>query len=220
MIELCLGTPTWQCRYEPEDLCDADRARLPVARAPRAERDWRVSRAAGSALRRAAGAGRNAPLALSHSNGHALVALAPAGWALGVDLERCRSRDVDALAGWVCTAEERRALMAHADAAARLQYFYVLWTLKESLLKAAGLAFPAGMAQVGLAQAGTPAAVLRAPQGHWQAMAWRLPQDWVAAAAWRPEPGTADAHIDADAVHWLQPAPPLQLLGHWRTPSP
>lgn len=212
-IFLCFGGPVWLRCYDPEKLSDADQLRAGYARAPRAEQDWRVSRAVAAALREASGGDRNTPLSLSHSRGHAVAALAPAGWPIGVDLERCRPRDVDALAQWVCTAGESQFLASLADPVVKRQQFYMLWTLKESLIKAAGLPFPAGMREVGLDEIGTSAVSLRAPHGQWQAMAWELSPDWVAAAVWHSLPDAT--HITK--VDWIRPTE-AKLLAHWRSP--
>lgn len=218
MIHIQFGGPAWQRHYDPENLSDTDRARLSIPRAPRAEKDWQVSRAIAAELRHATGADRHAPLALSHSRGHALAAIAPAPVVLAVDLECCRPRDIEAIARWVCTPEERGALLSEIDPARRLEDFYVLWTLKESLLKAAGLPFPAGMKQVGLAYAGTLATVLRVPHGRWEARIYQLPDDWVAAVVWCVDANAAQTTmVETDVVRWLQPGSP-HLLGHWRTP--
>ncbi|THF62760.1 4'-phosphopantetheinyl transferase superfamily protein [Pseudothauera rhizosphaerae] len=188
-----------------------------MPRAARAERDWRVSRALAAWLRRQAGLAADAPVSLSHSRAHALAADAPQGFALGVDVELCRPRDAGALAQWVCTPAERALLDGVADAAARLEYFYVLWTLKEALLKAAGLDFPAGMATVGLRPAGEGCAgtVLRAPPGAWEAAVCGLPDGWIAAVAWRLPPGLPPAE-PAARLRWLVPATGVRMLGAWR----
>ena len=214
MIELYFGGPVWQLCYDPEALSDDDRVRLDLKRAPRAEKDWQVSRSVAAALRRAVNKDRNAPVSLSHSHGHALAGLVSSRAVLGVDLERCRQRDIDALAHWICSPEERFFLDAVPDPAARMQWFYVLWTVKEALVKAAALPFPAGMQQVGLAWGDNAEVTLRAPGGDWQAMAWTLPHDWVAAAAWQVEPGSTT--IEAVRWHQLEPA---QWLGSWQSGS-
>lgn len=210
MVELRFGAGVWQLCYEYEILSDADRARAQLPRAPKAEKDWQVSRAVAAALRCETGNDRNTPVALSHSRGHALAGLAPTAWRLGVDLERCRPRDIDALAQWICTPDEQDFLNAVTDSAARLERFYVLWTLKESTLKAAGLTFPAGMRRVGLAFCGAASATLRVPGEGWRAMVWRLPDNWVAAAVWQADAGAANT----DAIQWRQPIRP-HLLGCW-----
>lgn len=212
MIELYFGGPVWQLCYDPMDLSDVDRARAGGRRAPRAEKDWQVSRAVAAALRRATGADRNQPVGLSHSHGHALAGLGPKSRVPGVDLERCRPRDVDALAYWICSDDERHFLDSITDPATRLEQFYVLWTLKEALVKAATLSFPAGMRQVGLAWHGTAEATVRVVEGSWQAAVWRLPDNWIAAVAWQIDADT----VAQERVRWHQPGRP-QELGHWRT---
>lgn len=140
--------------YRPEMLRPADMARSGKGRAPRAERDWRVSRALLHAAGMGSGAGgpHAAPapsVSLSHTRGHAVVATAPAAWRVGVDMEAARPRDVQRLASWCCSDDERQTL-ERLDPARALSFFYVLWTLKEGFVKAAGLDFPAHLRLVGL----------------------------------------------------------------------
>ena len=92
-------------------------------------------------------------------------------------------RDVSGLAEWVCDAAEG-SLLASEAGQARLRAFHLLWTLKEAMLKALDLPFPAGMRRVGLAVNGDGGMKLRAPSGQWRAQAWELPDQWIAAAAW------------------------------------
>ncbi|MFY3058916.1 4'-phosphopantetheinyl transferase family protein, partial [Achromobacter xylosoxidans] len=135
--------------YRPDLLSAAERRRAVALRSARARDDWQVSRALLQQVRAEAPAAHT--LSLSHSGGHALCAQAPADWAVGVDLERVRPRDTAALAAWVCSEPERDWLLRAAGAAARLERFYMLWTLKEAFVKAAGLDFPADMASIGMA---------------------------------------------------------------------
>lgn len=219
-IIVAFGDASWSSRYRVEDLSRADRARAHAPRAPRADQDWRVSRALAAWLRGQAGVAADAPVSLSHSRAHALVAHGPPGLALGVDLERCAPRDVPALASWVCTDAERRMLHEARDPAARLERFYLLWTLKEALVKAAGLEFPADMALVGL---DTPTESgghvrLRAPQGLWRAATWRLPGDWVASAAWRF--ACAAAMSTVAEPRWVGSPTPVRVLGAWSSIQP
>lgn len=209
-ILIYFGGLVWFDRYDPSQLSDADQFRSEVPRARRAEQDWRVSRAIASELRLKAGVDRNAPIALSHSHGHALVGMVPAGWSLGVDIERCRPRDVQALAQWVCSEEEQRFLAEISDPVVQRQQFYVLWTLKESLVKAASLSFPDGMAKVGLTGVGTSDVSLRMVSAGWRASVWQLDSDWIAAVAWQQnEPEVSEAK-----VAWLSDNRAL-LLGNW-----
>ncbi|OWT77713.1 4-diphosphocytidyl-2C-methyl-D-erythritol kinase [Achromobacter sp. HZ34] len=138
---------------------------------------------------------------LSHSDGHALVAHGPAGWRMGVDLERKRVRDLEALAPWCCDDAEQAHLQALAEAD-RLTFFYQLWTLKESFIKAAGLDFPADMRTVGL-RAQADGWALRAPAGTWDARCWTIGEDWVASVVWSmPDGGQATLAGPAEALHW------------------
>ncbi|MFC4274472.1 4'-phosphopantetheinyl transferase family protein [Achromobacter aloeverae] len=174
--------PAAAADYDAGVLSPADAARAALPRGARASLQWRVSR---SALRQAGvGTQGNAQRAwsLSHSDGHALVAWAPAGWRVGVDLERRRTRDLDALAHWCCDAGER-AHLATLPEAARLTFFYQLWTLKEAFIKAAELDFPADMRGVGL-RAQEQGWTLRTPRGTWGARCWEIGEDWVASVAW------------------------------------
>nr|WP_255701804.1 4'-phosphopantetheinyl transferase superfamily protein [Bordetella sp. LUAb4] len=111
-----------------------------------------------------------------------MVAQGPPGWRLGVDLERKRERDLEALAQWCCDAAEQAHLQALPEAD-RLTFFYQLWTLKESFIKAAGLDFPADMRKVGL-RAQADGWALRAPAGSWNACCWTIGEDWIASVVW------------------------------------
>ena len=212
MFRIKCADLSWEALYDPDTLSANDRARAALPRAPRAQRDWRVSRALAAALRCEAGVSADAPVALSHSQGHALAALAPPGWRVAVDLERCRPRDVTALAQWVCSPAEQAALAALPEGVERLEAFYVLWTLKESLLKAAGLPFPAGMAQVGVDPADD---TLRAPGDGWHARVWRLPGDWIAAAVWRPDDDRGAGETGVALAPCWEPTAHARMLRGW-----
>ncbi|QFY11917.1 4'-phosphopantetheinyl transferase superfamily protein [Nonomuraea phyllanthi] len=83
------------------------------------------------------GEGRPAPdFNLSHSDAWALVALAPPGVRVGVDVERVRS-DLDhlALAHRLYQPEENERLLAAGDG---LAGYFRLWTAKEAFVKATG----------------------------------------------------------------------------------
>jgi 4'-phosphopantetheinyl transferase len=193
-VTLWWGGPELAAQYRAEVLQSADRLRALRARSPRAERDWRVSRALLQQVASACPPGAADARSLSHARGHAVVGTAPAGWRIGVDLEAIRPRDVDALAAWCCSREESDALACRGGDA-RLRGFYLLWTLKEAFIKAANLDFPADMRAVGL-WPGTGAASdtdsrwsgwrLRAPGAGWQAWSAVIDDAWVASAVWLP----------------------------------
>lgn len=148
---------------------------------------------------------------LSHCRGHALLASAPAGWRIGVDVEMVRQRDVRRLAEWCCTPQEMAALLAR-EGTAQLEYFYLLWTLKEAFVKAASLDFPAGMRTVGLFP-DEGDGHLRAPAGTWQALGVALAPHWVASVVW-----TCPAQISGEPVWRAAPAgalPHRRTLGRW-----
>lgn len=192
------GDPNLASQYCADLLQSADKARAAKARSPRAEQDWRVSRALLQQVRSDASAGAAPVLSLSHARGHALVGAAPAGWRIGVDLEAIRPRDVARLAEWCCNDDERGALARYGDEPRRLRAFYLLWTLKESFIKAANLQFPADMRSVGVrpgpasAQDGPPWAGwrLRAPQPGWRAWSASIDDAWIASLVWL-DPGAA-----------------------------
>lgn len=198
-------------RYQAKDLSVEDARRAPGGGSRQARRDdWQVSRALLHDVRRSMASG--AVLSLSHSGGHAICAQAPAGWRLGADLERMQPRDVPRLADWVCSPAEAAAL-AVLDGAAQRQRFYLLWTLKEAFIKAAGLDFPADMASVGLMPDAHGGWRLRAPSGAWRACSWRLGDEWAASAVW------SGPNDDAMSPQWrAAPAcllPPVTFIGRW-----
>ncbi|MEV4173301.1 4'-phosphopantetheinyl transferase superfamily protein, partial [Nonomuraea sp. NPDC049709] len=85
------------------------------------------------------GEGRPAPdFNLSHSDAWALVAVAPEGARVGVDVERVRA-DLDhlALARHLYQPEEVARLLAAGPGADLTEYFR-LWTAKEAFVKATG----------------------------------------------------------------------------------
>lgn len=139
MSGICfLAGPDWAAHYDERQLRAEDAVRLARRPALSQRTDWRVSRAL---------IGRTAdPASLSHSRGHAALLCGMAG---GIDIEYVRARDFAVLLDWVGSETERQWWRQSRDPATD---FYRLWTLKEALLKAAGLSFPADMPRVGLVQ--------------------------------------------------------------------
>jgi 4'-phosphopantetheinyl transferase len=88
---------------------------------------------------------------LSHTRGMVACALAPPDVAIGVDVE-ANQRDLDAarLAERFFAATEVAALAALPEPARR-ERFYDLWTVKEAVVKAVGLALPPALPQVAVA---------------------------------------------------------------------
>ena len=73
-------------------------------------------------------------LSLSHAAGSALCAVAPAGVALGCDLERIEARSRAFVADYF--TDEEQCLIAAAPASDRASIVTLLWSAKESALKA------------------------------------------------------------------------------------
>jgi 4'-phosphopantetheinyl transferase len=219
VLDFRLGwaVPESAAHYDPAALRPEDGARAGQPRGARAEQDWRASRALLASLPRG-----SRVASLSHSRGHALcVALAPDApdMRVGVDLERLRPRDVAALSRWVCDAGEQQALAGlRADPARQIEYFYMLWTLKEAFVKAAGLDFPADMQHVGLDGEPGGALRLRPPAGFWRAMLLRLEPDWMAALVWEGDAAASPRlnwHAGPAAV-----VPDRRCLGEWQGMGP
>ncbi|ASK27229.1 4'-phosphopantetheinyl transferase family protein [Neisseria chenwenguii] len=168
--------------YHAAMLDAADAAR--VARSPglSVREDWQVSRV----LKHRARSDGLEIKSLSHSKGYAAVLASSGNGAAGVDMENCRNRDFQALAAWTASPEERLWLAARGWLA---EDFYALWTLKEALVKACGLDFPAGMGKVGRMFAGGKSAGIRTPagSGDWHAETRVLAEDFVLTCVWQGE---------------------------------
>ncbi|WP_049261270.1 4'-phosphopantetheinyl transferase family protein [Neisseria bacilliformis] len=175
VLHCLLGAPDLSAAYrraglDADDLCRVRRVPVLEKRA-----DWRVSRA----LKRQAGA---PVLSLSHSGGFAALLCTDAPVRAGVDLERLKMRDFQALAQWVCTGEEREFLRRRRWRAAD---FYRLWCFKEALLKAADLSFPADIASVGYCfNSGLPTGLHAVGQRGWHGTSALLPQGYALSCVW------------------------------------
>lgn len=155
-------------RYRADSLDAADRLRLAACPQLAAQTRWQVSRYLKSLLP------AGSPHSLSHCGGTAAVAAGADE--IGVDVERMRPRDFAAWHdGWLNAAEQD-----FINARGRqMQDYYLVWTLKEALVKAAGLGF-ADLPDVGLADGGT----LRAAGRHWQGRVWRIGGGNILACVW------------------------------------
>ncbi|MGV6872136.1 4'-phosphopantetheinyl transferase family protein [Pseudochelatococcus sp. B33] len=82
--------------------------------------------------------GKARHFSLSHTRGLVAVAVADVPQ-IGVDVETVSPAiATDELAGAFCTEAEMRELAAMKESTRRVERFFALWTLKESLLKATG----------------------------------------------------------------------------------
>lgn len=142
-------------------------------------------------------------ISISHKLGHAVVASAPPGWRIGIDLEQVRARDVLPLSDWMASDAEAAALAALPPEQA-LRHFYRLWTFKEAMIKARGQDFPADLK--------TNTLTIDAASGQWcmqtpGSVAWSLRQfeaepGWLMSVVWRAPAGeSADIfwRLESDA---------------------
>ena len=213
---IVLAAPDWAAQYDAGRLSASAQQQAARRHSAKAQQDWQVSRA----LLQAVPLTPNTAYALSHSHGHAaLFHAADPTMRLGVDLERIKPRQTLALAEGCCSAAEY-AYLARLDEAMRLLAFYRLWTLKEALLKATGLAFPADLRRVGWGlQSGAAKPTVRVDDGsdrRWHAYSAILANEWALAAVWLPEPHqpvSIDLTAFGDAVALLPPQNPVFWYG-------
>lgn len=172
-IDLLIADAVCAPDYQAALLDQADRARVSAAPALAMRTDWQVSRFLKQQTK--------APvLSLSHSHGAALLAAGAYPLPLGVDIEWLRPRDFSALADLSCSAEERQWLAARGWRAAD---YYRLWCIKEALIKAAGLDFPADLPHAGVCRQGGHAKLHIGGQSGWQGFAG-LCGGWALACVW------------------------------------
>jgi len=203
------GYPRLAGAYRVSDLRGDDVRRAAQPRSAKAQRDWQVSRALLHSVRTE---DNDSVHSLSHKQGHAVCAVAPTAWQIGVDMERIVPRDVMRLAAWTCSAQEQHRL-AEMKEPSRLLHFYLLWTLKEAFIKADNGVFPRDMARLGLLYDEAGQSKLRAPTGRWHACAWRLEPDWLVTLVWQAPVATQML------PQWYAPSvcslPTRALLGQW-----
>ncbi|MBF0804409.1 MULTISPECIES: 4'-phosphopantetheinyl transferase superfamily protein [Neisseria] len=186
-----IAAADWAQNYREEQLDPADLGRLTRNPALARRLDWQVSRA----LKQTAS---GFCLSLSHSNGHAaLLAGHTQGTSAGVDIEYLRLRDFNRLAKWVFSPEECLWWQQSPDPQID---FYRLWTIKEALLKAGRLNFPADMKKVGLdCSPQNPKKIRTAQPGQtWYGQTVKI-NNCIASCVWQQEP----------TLHW-QPLGQLQ----------
>lgn len=155
-----------------------------------------------------------ATISLSHRNGRALCAVGPAGVDLGCDLEIVEARSEAFVADYF--TPEERAFIAGASPADKLQTVALLWSAKESALKALreGLRLDTRSVSVtlgaglGVAAGWTPLSV-RAVDGSSFPGWWRNSNGIVRALVANPSP---DLPISIDSAVCFSNNPPFDLL--------
>lgn len=145
MILIALADAGCQPMQQHALLDPEDRQRCALRPALAERADWRASRFLKQQHLRRPAPERN--WSLSHSKGHAALAVRTQDGPVGIDLERIRARNFVALLPQFAREAEIRWWQTQAQPA---EGFYRLWTLKEALLKASGLDFPGDLRRVGL----------------------------------------------------------------------
>ena len=164
--------------YDARCLDVADKRRVQQTPVLEKRLDWCVSRAVKQQMALPV-------LSLSHSVGAAAVLCGEAGIKAGVDIEYLRRRDFSAVMKWIASDEEQQKLANHHW---QLEDFYEWWTLKEALLKAANLVFPADMMCVGWQWGNDGKRYLQVHgQGGWQGCTVKIAEQWIVACVWQGE---------------------------------
>ena len=172
-----LADPSVGVFYQNGLLDEADRSRVAASPDLEGRADWRTSRFLKAEV-------LPPSRSLSHSRGYAAVLSGDADFC-GVDVEFLRPRDFRGLAGWVCSREECVFL---AGGGWQAEEFYRLWCVKEALLKAAGLEFPADMAKAGFVFDGGRVCGLRAGEDEaWHGVGALLDGRLALACVWKGE---------------------------------
>ena len=130
-VAVWLAPPAAAALFNPVDQTREDQHRWASLRGERRRLDWMVSRALLAGVSPRPGL----PVSLSHSHGHAALAIAEPGFSVGVDLEFVRQRDAISIARMAFSPRECADLEGLHERA-RLKHFYALWTLKEACAKA------------------------------------------------------------------------------------
>ncbi len=156
-LHLFLAGSDCAADYDPARLSHEDCQRINRTPALAQRTDWQVSR-----FLKQQAAGLHGVSSLSHSHGTAIYMIAsnPLSISVGIDIEIILKRDFQALSRFFCNKEEQAWLQARHFCS---NDFYLLWTLKESLLKACNLSFPADMCHVGLHIAANGSFSVRTP---------------------------------------------------------
>lgn len=133
-VTLWLAAPAAAALFNPANQTREDQNRWKTLRGERRRLDWMVSRALLAGVSRQHGQ----QASLSHSGGHAALAVGDPGFRPGVDLEFIRHRDAISIARMAFAPRECADLEALNDST-RLRHFYALWTLKEAFAKVLGI---------------------------------------------------------------------------------
>ncbi|HTF96112.1 MAG TPA: 4'-phosphopantetheinyl transferase superfamily protein [Cellvibrio sp.] len=136
---------------------------------------------------------------LSHSGNWVVLALAREV-ELGVDIEQIKKgRDLLSIAESYYHPDEFAQLQQFTDPAAKIDFFYQLWTLKEALLKALGVGISAGLEKAHFRIEHNAVTANIAPEldtgNTWQFGQWRLSDNFHCALA--------TSGTEVLQTHWL-----------------
>jgi 4'-phosphopantetheinyl transferase len=134
-VDLWLAMPGAAAHFNPDAQTPEDHQRWQALKSDARRRDWAVSRALLTHVQHSSPVSAHDVRSLSHSQGHAALAVARGAQNVGVDLEVASERDYLRLAEFAFHTDEHADMRAlPPDALA--ERFYLLWTLKEAFAKA------------------------------------------------------------------------------------
>jgi len=197
-LALWFGVPAAQNHFDPAALSAPDRARFAEQRHSRRQQEFRVSRA----LKVVAAADAAAAYSLSHSAGHAALLTTSLALRVGVDLEVAKERDLARIARFAFSVAEAELVESASSSEVRAEIFYTLWTLKEALAKALGLALADALRDCAFEQTGHGWAGSAPTDSDWSARVYQPRGGFFLATACVG----ATAHSPLQTWEW----PPLQ----------
>jgi 4'-phosphopantetheinyl transferase len=193
--QLWLATPEAAERFDPAAQSFEDKRRFSRMSPDAARAEWATSRALLAHV-----APVDLARSLSHSRDFAALALAPAGFRIGIDVEQVDARRNCIQLARFAFAPVEAAQMEALDVTARRERFYILWTLKEACIKTFGLRLLVGLRRCvftfdgGRWQAQLPIA------GRWEGLIYRPRPTLYLAATFGPSPAAWTQ------TEWPQPA--------------
>lgn len=190
-FQLWFATPQGLDRFDPAFLTGADQRRFNEMRDPRRREQFSLSRA----LLAHAAVPAASSSSLSHSGAHAALACGPAGYALGVDIEQYRRRDMMSIAQFAFSDREISALLALPEPQ-RERLFYLLWVMKEALAKALQLPLLEALRSCTFLRQGQGWSAVIPTRRRWSVLAFEPRPDISLAIAWVASEDLAMAGTD------------------------
>jgi 4'-phosphopantetheinyl transferase len=141
-------------------------------------------------------------ISLSHSGGRGFCAIAPHGTQVGCDVEKVEPRSAAFLADYF--TPEERLLVARTPAAKRDLALTLLWSAKESALKA----LHCGLREDTLSVRATPSGLLEMTSGEWRRLSVEQDGGRTSYGWWRASPDFVHTVLADPAPLRLVPAQP------------